>query len=128
MTRFLQSGVAWLAGQLEAHAGETILYSRGGQTVQIPAVAAAVDVELLTAEEFHQRGRMLDWLVRCELVTFDGLHSEPQAGDRIQRTTAGLASMYEVAPVVGGAHFRPADPHGSRWRIHTKLISGASPT
>ncbi len=123
MADFLRNGVAWLAGQLVEHAAETVLYCRGEQVVTIPAVPARVNVEVLSEEGFDARARAMDWIVPVDRLVFDGARTEPAKGDRIS-TTGAAPAVYEVAAIVGSAHFEPADAYSTSWRIHSKLVSG----
>lgn len=123
MGNMIQDGLAWLAGQVAAAAGELVQYRRGTQRVDLTAVPLDVEPELLEVEGYGLRAKVLDWLVAAADLVLDGVRTEPAAGDRIVRTSAGGQQTYEVAPLGEDAAARAADPHGVHWRVHGRLVS-----
>lgn len=119
MADLLQSGAVWLAGQLQSHAGQTVTYSRSGDSVELTATvgpedrSTAGDIVLTTVG-------MRDFLIQAADLEFvEDVPVVPQRGDRI---TWGSA-VYEVRPPADGVpHWRWSDPYKLIRRIHTKLV------
>ena len=120
MTDLLKQGAAWLAGQLAAHAAQSVTYGRGEDSCVLAATfgrtefQVADDYDGLRTEHSDR-----DFLVRaCDLMLGGDL-ALPQRGDWI-RCEDG--SVYEVMAPGGEQPYR-LDPHGVQLRIHTKRVS-----
>lgn len=107
-------------GQL---AGESIVYSRGAQSVTLTAVPgvtganlddAGINVSVLTA--------LRDWIIKADDLVIGGSAVMPKRGDRI--TAGGL--VYEVN-VDGEQVYHWSDPGHTRLRVHTKQIDEVTP-
>jgi hypothetical protein len=121
MSNLMQTGQAWLAGQLKAHVSTPVVYDRGGQTVTLDATFGRTDAERVDENGVGIREEIVDFLVTAADLVIDGAAVLPKRGDAIRYTDGAVEKTYEVM-TVGEGHYRPADPFGTMLRIHTKLI------
>jgi hypothetical protein len=113
----------WLARMRKRHAVTPVVYRREGEAIQIDAQKLSVTVELDRGDGVVIEAQRTDWIVAvCDLV-FGGRRVEPAEGDLIEQILGTTTYKYEVMPLGTEGHFRPLDPHGQSWRIHTKLVS-----
>ena len=123
MTNSLRTAVAGMFTTLRAAAGETILYRRGGQSVELPAVTADVAYEQQDSEGFTQVFHSRDFLVEAAGLLLDGETVLPQEHDRIRQLHED--NFYEVMGPGDGPCFQFSDPYEQQFRIHTKRIEKA---
>jgi hypothetical protein len=123
MTDLLKTGVAWLGGQLQAHASRTINYVRGASTITaIAATRGRTEYETTDEEGNVTTSHTdLDWIVDAALLVLDGSALEPRSGDRIIETVGAVTHTYEVMPQAGLQCFS-MEPTGTLYRIHTKHV------
>jgi hypothetical protein len=95
-----------------------VLYSRGADSIELQATVGKTDVGVVDDAGSEVRTQATDFLIRAEDLVLAGQQTEPQVGDQI--TVA--AKVYQVLDLAGAGHYRPCDPAGATWRIHTKLI------
>ena len=120
MQNEFHSAIAAGMEALNAVAGESVEYVRGGVSKTITAVyspreyAAAVELNALLS---YQSDDFL--IVRADLDLGDG-PTEPQRGDLIRRNDGERVEVYAVQNVPGQNCFRKSGP--LRWRIHAKLM------
>lgn len=125
MADLLQTGLAWLSGQLRANASQTVTYARGASSVTVQAVYGQ---KLLKLDDGRGGIRMewvdMDFLIDANDLTFDGgvTWVTPQRGDLIAATVNGEAQTFEVRPYGSDAPWRWSDPHQTMYRIHTKQV------
>lgn len=124
MADLLRTGSAWLAAKLKQHAGESVTYRRGGQSV---AVTATVGPQPLRVSDEYGAPRVEwaneDFLIDAADLVLGGAAAEPAHGDLIERTEGGVTFTYEVTPPPGEAAWRWADAYRVKYRIHAKQIS-----
>ena len=100
----LKTGLAWLTDQLDDHAAEEIVYSRGDQSVQVRAV---IGMKLLRVADVDGGIRLeytdLDACIRSDLeFSFDGLEPiEPRRGDRVAVQMPYDEQTFQVEPTDG---------------------------
>jgi hypothetical protein len=130
MTDLLEQGSAWLEDQRNAHMTRTVVYQRGGDSVELPATIGRTVSE--QADEFgiiHKLESRDFLLLRADLV-LSGVQSLPKTGDRVRDPDGDNTQVYEVMAPSGGNEptFRYSDPYRKTLRIHTKHIgTEASP-
>lgn len=124
MPSLLQRGVSWLADKLKDHAGETITYTRGAQSVTITAVPGK---SMLRVQDSSGNSVIewtdADWLIAAADLVIGGSAIEPQRGDLIARTSGGSTITYEVRPIESEGAWRWSDESRTIMRIHTKEIA-----
>lgn len=121
MTNMLATGADWLSAQLQSHASEAVVYSRGAQSVTVAAVIGQSEETAVDTNGMILVVRHCDFLIPKAALTFGAGAIEPQPGDRITR---GSGAVWQVQPTSDGRGYREAangiDPD---WRIHAKRVS-----
>lgn len=134
MGDLLKDGLAWLTGQLQAHAAQTVTYRRGTNTVVVQATYGAKLLKLSDEFGVHLEWTDLDFCIPAEDLVLNGARITPQRGDEVLITVGGAdaydtesVERFEVFPFGSTeAPWRWADPHRSMIRVHTKHI-GSEP-
>src|SRR3990172_7717189 len=118
MPNMLQTGAAWLGGQLKAHAGRTLSVQQGSTELQnLTATVALHDHEVIDSEGFATSVSSYDWLfVVADLPA--GFEFRP--GAVVTETLDGRKQKYEAMPLGGGPCFEPADASSVLLMLHTK--------
>ena len=125
MVDLLQTGVAWLNRQRVQHLSQSVVYQRGGETVQLAATLGATTVEVTDDTGATVKSPQMDFIVSADALVFgtDGAVVTPLIGDRIHVADAtGKTLVYEVLSLPDGRHYRPCDPNGRMLRIHAKQV------
>jgi hypothetical protein len=132
MVDLLQTGTAWLGGQLKAVASRTVTYTRpqgfvtpGGNedTIEdLPVTVGRTEFEQVDGYGVLQRTESRDYLVNAADFVLNQPQPLPQAGDRITEVVDGTTYTYEVMAPGGEPPWRYSDPQKVRLRIHTKHI------
>ena len=118
MSDLLEKASSWLADQRRRHLSQMVVYSRGGQSIEIAAALGSTTFEVSDEYGVIEKWESRDFLIAAADLMLGGVTVTPQRGDRV---TAGV-KVYEVlAP--GKEHvYRPADPYRVTLRIHTKKV------
>src|SRR5690349_14442899 len=96
----LARGLAWLSGQLQAHASEPVVYARGGSRVALCATFGRTRFEVrddlgVVRLEWSDR----DFLIPAVSLKPGGSATTPRRGDVITYTDAdGAGHTFEVFP------------------------------
>jgi hypothetical protein len=127
MPNLMQTGAAWLAAQLKAHASKTVTYRRTGETdlEDLAATIGRTEFELVTDDGHVTRFESRDFLVAAADLVLDGSVTVPQRGDRIIETIGDATLTYEVLPNASLPAFKYSDEFRNLVRIHTKLVTEA---
>ena len=124
MSNMLRDGMAWLAGKMKTHAGETVVIVRGVLSVSLTATPGTT---LLKLDDGYGGSRIewtdADWLITAADYVLGGTATEPQRGDRIRRTVGGVIYVYEVSAPGAEPVWRWSDSYQTTYRIHAKHIS-----
>lgn len=123
MTNILQDGAAWLGGQLKDHAGTSITYQRGVDTVTITATATLHEYEVVDQDGLSTMVLSRDYLVHAADLVLGGAEIAPRAGDQITETIGGVACSFEVMPLGMKKEYEPVDKDGLLLLIHTKKVA-----
>ncbi len=122
MSDLLHSGLAWLSGQLQAHASQPVTYRRGAQQVVVKATLGRRDFESDSTE-----GRLYiranDFLIRAADLVLNGLATLPERGDQIDVDFGGQVATFEVLAQDGIPPWEYSDPFQHVMRIHTKKVA-----
>jgi hypothetical protein len=124
MTDLLETGAAWLAERLAAHASHVVSYVRGAERLTLSATFGRTPMEVADGYgsiRIDYTGR--DFLVRSENLVLGGTYAEPLRGDRIEELVGDKTHVYEVMAQDNEQPFRYCDPNRKLMRIHTKRIS-----
>lgn len=123
MSNILKSGMAYLTQQMLLHASETIVYSRGNDSVEVQAVLGK---KLLKIDDGQGGFRIevtdLDVLVAADDLVLASERVTPQRGDLVLLTTDYDTQTFEVLPIGSEPAWRWSDPFQSMFRIHAKHI------
>jgi hypothetical protein len=124
MADILADGLAWLTGQLAQWASQTVIYSRGLDSVMVPATFGQKLLRLV--DEYGNNSiewTDMDFVIPAAALYFTyGDPIIPQRGDMIQITQQTQLQTFEVFPYGTDAAWRWSDPHQTIFRIHTKLV------
>jgi len=126
----LQHGVAWLNRQRVAHLSQTVVYQRGGESVELAATLGATTVDVTDDTGATVRSPQTDFIVSADALVLGGAVVTPRIGDRVHVTRATdnapdapvRTLVYEVLSLPDGRHYRPCDPGGRMLRIHAKQV------
>jgi hypothetical protein len=131
MSNLLKIGAEYLAGELAAHAAETVTYTRSvaappeeplpDLTADIPAVVGRSEFDIQQSDGLLLHTNTVDFIIRVEDLVLDETATEPVHGDRI--TYDG--EVYELMPIAGENGWRYTDEHRYAYRIHTKHVDTA---
>lgn len=123
MTNILQDGATWLAGQLQDHAGVSIAYQRGPNSVSITGTVSQHVYEVVDAEGFGITALSRDYIVQAADLVLSGAEIAPRAGDRITETIRDTSQTFEVMAIGQLKEYEPVDTDGTMLKIHTKKIA-----
>ncbi len=123
MADLLEQGAQFLDDQRHAHMTRTMVYHRGGSSVEVSATIGQTTFE--QADEFGgiQRLESRDYLIRTADLVLDAEIVLPAPGDRIHETSGASLFVYEVMAPGGEPPFRYSDPYRKALRIHTKHVA-----
>jgi hypothetical protein len=118
MSDLLQTGQAWLAGQLQSYVSRSVTYTRGGTSLVIQATVGRTLLKL--ADDYG--GVVMQMTDRDYLIPPASLAAlgDPRKGDRITDGVDGY--VYEVQPYGTDPHFT-VDPQRTMLRIHCKKVT-----
>ena len=122
MADMLETGAAWLDSQRHAHMAQTVVYSRGGDSVEVAATIGRTEFEQTDEFGVVYRIESRDFLLRTADLILNGSPTLPQAGDRIRETGTGKVFVYEVMAPGGEPPCRYGDNYRMALRIHTKHV------
>lgn len=125
MGNLLQTGSAWLADQLKAHASEEVTYVRGLDQVAVRATVGRTVFELDDGSGVVERIQSRDYLIQAADLVLGGSASLPVPGDRIHEIQGDGTFVYEVLSPGNEPCWRYSDPHRKLLRIHTKHVATA---
>lgn len=128
MGNLLQSGMQWLAGQLESYCSTSGTYTQGGVTVTVPMTYLKKLLRL--SEKYDGRLVYSDGEVGINAATIQAAFvkqgatfTSPNRGDLIALTFPdGTTQNHEVSGPPGEPHFQ-LDRFHLRYRIFTKKVS-----
>jgi len=122
MTTLLQSGAAWLAGQLKTHAAIDVSYERSGDVCEVSAVQGSTPWDVIDSGGAPVRFISCDWRLTAADLVLAGLIATPEAGDKIVDRNGEQVLTYEVLPPDGKNCFERL-PQGVELIVYSKLIS-----
>jgi hypothetical protein len=120
MIDLLEKASEWLENKRTKFAARIVTYSRGTQTVQIPATVGKTVFEVDEGFNVLLRYEARDFLVLASDLILCGKNALPQKGDRIYETQGEAIYVYEVAAPGKEPAWRFSDPWRKTLRIHTK--------
>jgi len=119
----IEKAVARLSATVQRAAGLAVQYYQDGLLIELTAVMADVDAEVVGPDGFPVVARATDFLIPCAELLVGGEPVEPKAGDQVRVQRGGKLETYEAMRLGGDSHFEPADPYSNQWRVHTKRVS-----
>jgi hypothetical protein len=122
MADLLDSGLAWLAQKVRAHASAALAYQRGESSVTIAGTWTRVDRAVADALGLDLRldNEMRDLIVSADQLTTLG---DPQVHDKIVEVLGEQTRTYEVLPIAGTQTWQWLGNRERVYRIHVKRIS-----
>jgi hypothetical protein len=123
MTNLLQDGVTWLGGKLKDHAGVSVTYQRGTDSVSITATPTLHEYQVVDDEGFGIMMLSRDYLVHAADLVLNGSAISPRSGDRVIETIDGVSQTFELMPLGQLHEYQPADPDGTLLILHTKKVA-----
>ena len=122
MTDLLEQAAAWLDDMRTKHMSQTVIYSRGGESVELSATLGSTTYEIADEYGATVEAKATDFLVSAEDLVLGGAQTTPETGDQIRMTQGGRTPVFEVMDLGGAGHWRPSNPYGKTLRIHAKLV------
>lgn len=120
MADLLQIGSDWLADQMKAHAGRSITYRRGANSVTVTATIGRTEFELDDEFGVLRKIESRDFLIAAADLVLNSVTVLPERGDEIDETQGSVTYTYEVMAPGKEPHYRFSDPYRRTLRIHTK--------
>ena len=114
----LSDAMKWLTDTMIEKEGESIVYSRGVESVTLDAVPGKTEYESVTETGVVTEHQARDFVVNASELIIDEAAIEPKRGDKI--TYGG--DTFEVFPLDGEKVYRYSDPFKKMLRIHTKQV------
>jgi hypothetical protein len=119
MPDLLEQSQEWLTSMNRIHRSRPVIYARGAQSKEVPALIGRTVFKVDTGYGLFERVEARDYLVEVADLTEFG---EPARGDRVKDTLDGQVELFEVMAPGGEAHFRFSDSYRKVFRIHTKHV------
>ena len=119
MPDMLEQSQEWLTSMNRIHRSRQVVYARGAQTKEVPALVGKTVFKVDTGYGLFERVEARDYLVEVVDLSEFG---EPARGDRVKDTLNGKVELFEVMAPGGEAHFRYSDPYRKAYRIHAKHV------
>lgn len=126
MPDLLEAGSNWLEDQRHAHLTRTVVYQRGGESVELAATVGRTVFEQADEYGVVHRTESRDFLVRAADLVLAGSRTLPKVGDEIRETAGDQTLVYEVMAFGNQPPFRYGDPYRRTLRIHTKHVDTES--
>ncbi len=123
MTDMLQQASDWLEAKRTQYASRVVVYTRGVQSVELPATIGKTTFEVDDGCGVLVRHQSRDFLILAADLIFSGQLEQPQRGDRIRETQNHDVFVYEVSAPGQEPCWRFSDPFRKTFRIHTKEIA-----
>lgn len=125
MPNLLKTGSDWLQARQAARCSQSVVYSRGANSVAVDAVIGSTTKDTVDAGGNVVVWESRDFLTAAATLVLAGAEVEPARGDRITETQGGATYTYEVNSPSGEPCWRWSDAFRVTRRIHTKLIAVA---
>ena len=122
MANLLAKAIDWLDDQRLRHMSETVTYSRGAQSVEVPATLGSTGYEVADERGAVVHTKAMDFLISAAALVLAGQRTRPKPGDRIRVVFGEEVHVFEVMDPAGAGHYRPCDPYDRTLRVHAKRI------
>ena len=120
MADLLEQGASWLDEQRHAHMTRTVVYVRGGESVEVQATIGRTAFEQADEYGVVHKIESRDYLIRTADLVLGGSPTLPKRGDQIREKDAEVTFVYEVLSPGDEPVFRYSDPYRKALRIHSK--------
>ena len=117
----LETAIGVAVTSLQGHAGRSVVYRRGGNSVSLTAAKSHVDVETAGGDGVAVESSRTDWIVKVADLVLAGSATEPIEGDTIEESAGGSTYTYEAMPIGSDACFRRCGDQA--YRVHTRLVT-----
>lgn len=115
----LSDGLAALPGLLKQYAGRTVLYRRGGDSVELTATVGRTEWERADEDGLVRTWQSRDYVLAAEDLVLAGEPATPARGDQIVETIDGAEHVFRVLPAGGTDVYRWVDAGRRLLRVHT---------
>ena len=116
----MNNGISWFHDQLQAHASESITYTRGALSIVYTAVPGR---KTFTAQSFDTgvavKVKTTDWTITAALLIAGFV--EPEEGDSVIHERQGVTRKYEVKAPQGEPCYHRSN-QDIDFRIHTQEV------
>ena len=119
----LAAGMAWLTGQLQAHAAQPITYQRGADSVSLCATFGRT--KLMLANEFGTvriEWTDRDFILPAAALVLAGQVVKPRRDEVVTVDDGVELSTFQVLPYADEPHWKWCDPYRQMIRIHTQRV------
>lgn len=120
MANLLREALEFHADDLNASAGESVVYVRGEQRIEVGAAIGESRFEAEGADGATIEIQTRDFIIQQSELDFGSGPTKPERRDKIEQTVNGETMFFEVLPEHGLPHFRVADGFGVSYRVFTK--------
>lgn len=117
----LTGAVRLLNTSLQSLGGESVVYRRGNDSIDIIAVPVRTSHDdYATEDDLSLTARERDWIIAADQLVFDGVMIEPQRLDEIDWIDSlGRKHTYQVLQRAGDRTYRHTDPTLTQLRVYT---------
>ena len=122
MADVLERGAQWLCGQRHAHMTRAVVYTRGGDSIELAATPGRTEFEQVDGFGVIHKLESRDFLVRAVDLVLASVQTLPVAGDRISEADGDRTYIYEVMAPGDEPPWRYSDRYRQTLRIHTKHV------
>jgi len=106
MTDILQDGLDYLDEVRKAHLTQSVVYTRGANTVTLLATMGATKYETTNEYGITVGGEVIDFLLTAADLILASVTVEPEQGDTITVTRNAEAHIFEVLPLAAEGVWR----------------------
>ena len=122
MGDLLDTGSAFLDRARGQWASRTVVYARGGDSVELGATVGRTQWEQTDQFGEIERSETRDFLVTAADLVLGGLAILPERGDRITEIADAGTRVHQVLAPGSGPPWQWADPYRRTLRIHTREV------
>ena len=119
MADMFEGAAEFLADTIVANLSQTVTYASGDDEVELSAMYMKKEYPVVGEDGILLNIISHDFVIRAADLTLDSVAHLPARNDTI---TLADDSIYRVLPVAGDQVYRPCDPYGYSFRIHTKKV------
>lgn len=125
MADLLSTGATFLNTTRRAYLSQTVTYTRGANSVTIPATLGKKLLQLWDMDGVAQlQWTDLELLITAADLVLNGVAVQPAEGDRISLTLNGTTKVFEPYRMDNEPWWRFTDGYELQYRLHLQCVSG----